>query len=176
MHTVENSSLSQILFFDGYRTRRMRDRSSFLRYRNRSTDQRDLIRFELKKDRSGAAVRKRRERTKVSIRGNASSTCTKGTLVFYVRPASTLVFCARPVSSSSSSDASRHRNLDTSPVNSLFHRYLFSFRRSSLSSFLPVVLFFKISIHHYIVDSSGFSIQRRVVCEFETRASDITPL
>lgn len=56
-----------------------------------------------------------RKRTSVVMR---ATPYTKGTLVFYIRPAPTLVFCTRSASSSSSM-RSRCQNLDTGLTDSI---------------------------------------------------------
>ena len=81
---------------------------------------------------------------------------TKGTLVFYVRPVSTLVFCTRPASSSSSM-RSRRRNLDTVLTDSIHPSFSFFLSLArSISISLPLSLPFSLSLSLSLTDFFSF--------------------
>jgi len=87
---------------------------------------------------------------------------TKGTLVFYVRPVSTLVFCTRPASSSSSM-RSRRRNLDTVLTDSIHPSFSFFLSLArSISISLPLSLPFSLSLSliffHFSLPQSRFTL------------------
>lgn len=116
---------------------------------------------------------RRCRRTKANVRGKREYN-TKETLVFYIRAVSTLVFCARPASSSSF--IYRQWNLDKTGGRiqpGVEERVAaWSLRLSSLSEItfflssclLNVGTVFKVYIQ---VASTVFSIQKCVTCAFE---------